>query len=573
MNEATSESWNDRLPLFAAIGLVTGLLSYWLVDTGQPTLWRITLLGLALVAAAMFGLVAERRDVIRSALFALACGAVAGLILWWNGPADRWGASDQWRVVSLVVAVAVAAPLFQAVRAHGLRFPYAAAHDHAWTDAIVWGLAWVFAGVVMVLGWLVGALFGLIGLDFVNRAMEQGWFLAALMGVSAGTGLAQMRAQDAIVGTLQRVVMAVLGVLAPVLGAALLLFLLALPFTGLGALWEATRATTPILLSCLAGAVLLVNAVLGNRPGDEASASPLRYGAMALGLAMVPLALIAAIATGLRIDQYGLTPDRLWALTFVVLASVASVAYLAALLRGRRQWGALVHRANVVLAWLICFAALFLATPLAGFNALATRDQVARLESGAILPERFDWAALRFDFGEPGRRALARLAASPDRAIARAASEASKLENRGQRSDAEMRDQARRALASNVRVLPAGSALPSGLAERLAADSGCLQGGGEQRCTLFLAHADALVINDACFQGEDAAQLRNCADPQRFVLRDGSWEIAAPGGRVPDSGLAAEALKRAYAAGELEVRTVARRQLFVGGEPVGAAFE
>jgi hypothetical protein len=60
----------------------------------------------------------------------------------------------------------------------------------------------------------------------------------------------------------------------------------------------------------------------------------------------------------------------------------------------------------------ISVLALLLSTPLANFGAISTRDQLARLASGKVSPEQFDWAALRFDFGPAGRRALERLASS-----------------------------------------------------------------------------------------------------------------------------------------------------------------
>ena len=72
-----------------------------------------------------------------------------------------------------------------------------------------------------------------------------------------------------MVRLLQRVVTTVLAVLAPVLGVGLILFLVALPFTGLGALWEATKSTTPILLACVIGALILANAVIGNGAEEE----------------------------------------------------------------------------------------------------------------------------------------------------------------------------------------------------------------------------------------------------------------------------------------------------------------
>src|SRR5690606_5398247 len=52
------------------------------------------------------------------------------------------------------------------------------------------------------------------------------------------------------------------------------------------------------------------------------------------------------------------------------------------------------------------------------FGALSARDQLARLQSGEVDVEEFDFAALRWDFGEPGRRALQRLAGSSDARIA-----------------------------------------------------------------------------------------------------------------------------------------------------------
>ncbi len=50
-------------------------------------------------------------------------------------------------------------------------------------------------------------------------------------------------------------------------------------------------------------------------------------------------------------------------------------------------------------------------------------DQVARLKSGAVRPDRFDFAALKFDGGRWGRRALAELSVAtdlPDAAIVNA---------------------------------------------------------------------------------------------------------------------------------------------------------
>src|SRR3546814_17372475 len=68
--------------------------------------------------------------------------------------------------------------------------------------------------------------------------------------------------------------------------------------------------------------------------------------------------------------------------------------------------------------------ALFLATPILSFNALSAHDQVARLEAGRVTPDKFDWAALAFDFGESGKRAMQRLTQSKNDEVARRAKKA-----------------------------------------------------------------------------------------------------------------------------------------------------
>ncbi len=54
--------------------------------------------------------------------------------------------------------------------------------------------------------------------------------------------------------------------------------------------------------------------------------------------------------------------------------------------------------------------ALFLALPILDFGAISARSQLARLESGKIKAEEFDWTAMAFDFGPEGRERLAEIA-------------------------------------------------------------------------------------------------------------------------------------------------------------------
>ncbi|MCW4460425.1 DUF4153 domain-containing protein [Sphingomonas sp. BT-65] len=487
--EEQDERWPLLPVLLAGLGLATGLITHWIIGSDhQPQIsaLRLALLSFVSVSALIFGFVVERSDLRRSILFALGCGLVAALILYFNGATSGWSETEGWRVFSLALAIGIAAPLFQAGRESGFRpISYPAAHDHTWTNAVLWCLSWAFVAVTMLLSFLLAALFQLIGIDFLRDLLEKEWFWRALVGLAFGLGLALLREHSRIVALLRNVAMLVLGVLAPVLAIGLGLFLLALPFTGLQPLWEATKSTTPILLGCVVGALLLVNAVIGNGADDAPRNRVLRWAALVLALVIFPLAVIAQLATGLRIGQYGYTPERLWALTFVILATVVAVAYLVSVVRGRGAWAERVRPVNLNLAILTCAVALLLATPILSFNAISTRDQVARLESGQVAPDKFDWAALAFDFGEPGRAALAKLAASNNPAFRRIAADIAKKKSRWQ-IERTAPDPASRlaALDKRLRILPRAVALPPALREALLGPEAC--GSGDDRpCTLI----------------------------------------------------------------------------------------
>ena len=587
--ELVDKGWRARPLILATIGAVATVLIQQLIDrnSAYPAIrlpvetWRIALAIAIGTGALALGFGMERVRLPWALAFAAFVGAVAGLVFYWNGE-PGWGMVGDWRCASLLLSIAIAVPLFQTARDAGAwRFPYADVHGHAWTNVVLWFACWLFVGIAFALAWLLAALFDLIGLRFLHDLLERHWFMAALVGAGFGGALGLLRERDRVVRLLQRVVTAVLGVLAPVLGAGLLLFLVALPFTGLNALWEATKSTTPILLGCVIGALILANAVIGNGKDEDATNPVLRVGAMALALSALPLAVIAAIATGLRIGQYGLTPDRLWALVFVVIATAYGLAYLVSLARGRMDWASFVRPANLHLAFVVAGIALFLATPILSFNALSTRDQVARLESGGTTIDKFDWAALAFDFGDPGKSALKRLASSKNVAIASRAKATAAQDNRYGAVTVDLAKREADALTKRLRVLPDPVPVPQALREQLTEWNGC---GGESAgpCTVLYKKdsTEALAARDACIAGLTlrtvdqtlTAGSSGCKFTRYRRIGD-AWTMAGTDEERPLDAPQLAALKAGLAAGKVEIRTVPSRQVFVGGVPVGDPFK
>ena len=581
-NEAANAQprWAARPVILGGGGLVAGLLVHCILGPGfhgDATTFQASAATAVILAAGLTGFTLERQRWAWSLLFAAALAVVGALVVAWNGSPRDWSVGEGWRMISLLLAVAIAAPLFQAARDEGTRrFPYPVVHDHAWTNVVLFAACWVFVAIVFALSWLLAMLFDLIKIDLLKELLEKDWFWRALLGLAFGAALGLLREHDGVVRLLQRVVALVLAVLAPVLAIGLVLFVLALPFTGLNALWEATKSTTPILLCCVAGALVLANAVIGNAPGQERRSILLRYGAMGLAAVMLPLATLAAVAVSLRTGQYGFTPERLWAIVFVALACLWGAAYWVALARGRTGWAARVRPLNLALAFAVCGVALVLATPLVSFNAISTRDQVARLESGKVAPEQFDWRALAFDFGPPGRAALARLQASANPAVRTRATEVAQAERRWEVKDTSELSRRRAEVTNNVRMLQPGATLPGGLRERMAHGNSCTR---EQKCgVLLLGDSDALVLDDGCFvapktRPQASAQPVRiaCRDGARYRLADGKWDQDTSGrAPTPEED---RAIVAGYAAGKVEIRTVPRRQVYVGGVPVGAPFE
>ena len=143
------EAWPARAAALAVLGAALGLLLNLLMQEGDNR-WTedpLRLSGASIVAVAGITLAftLERVRWLWSVLFALACGIVVALVFFWNGSPNGWTAGDEWRLFSALLAVAVAAPLFQAVRDAGeWRLGNREIHAHAWTNIVLWGAAWAF---------------------------------------------------------------------------------------------------------------------------------------------------------------------------------------------------------------------------------------------------------------------------------------------------------------------------------------------------------------------------------------------------------------------------------------------
>ena len=565
--------WPLRPWLMAAICAAAGLVLNLLTDVthpATPSAARQAGATFVVIAAVSFVMTVEQRRWLWSLAFALGWGAVAALVGWFTASYNSHPTIFEWPFLSGLFAVLLAAPLFQTVRDEGAwRFPYARLHRHAWTDAVIGAASLGFVGVTFLLAWLIAGLFDLIGIDVVKDLLGESWFGWLLAGFAFGAAVGLLRERDALVATLQRLVMVVLGVLAPVLAAALVLFLASLPFTGLRGLWGSSLPATGLMLLAGAGAVLLANAVIGNGEDDRSLSRVLRISAVALVLAVLPLAIIAALSIGQRIGQYGWTPERIWGVVAVAVAVAYGAAGWWTVAKGRDGFDDLLRPVQTRLALGLCELALFLALPILDFGAISASSQMARLTGGKVDAKQFDWQAMAFDFGPAGRRRLAEIArrAPPDQRRLAAAALISK--NRYEVEN----DLAKRDSLANLdrflRVIPEGAAVTPRLREAIAATRFCRS----DPCVLVMVDQDRAVLAGD-WRGSEAVQSQLLA-----LASDGNWaETSATRMPIPSpvkgqAAVPASAARPNLATAPVEVRTVERRQLYIDGKRVGEAFD
>jgi hypothetical protein len=561
--------WPLRPWIMAAICAAAGLAFHALVDHSyEDTLahWRSALATAVAVAAVVFVLGVELRRWHWALGFALLWGVVLGLIAWQTAAYNLQGSPIEWPFWSGMLAVLVATPLFQTRRdvAPDWRFwklwqmPYDRLHSHAWTDAVIGAASLAFVGIAFLLTFLISEMFHLIGIDLIRDLLNDEWFGWMLAGAAFGGAVGLLRERDKLVATLQRLVMIVLAVLAPVLAAALLIFLLSLAGTGLAKLWASGFSTAALMLAAAAFAVLLANAVIGNGSEDRATNPLLRWAAPVLAVAVLPLAGIAYFSMQLRIGQYGWTPERIWGLIATLIALAYGIIGLWAVVKGRRDFDDVLRPLQQKLAIGVALLALFLALPILDFGAISTRDQMARLNSGAVKIEKFDWAALAFDFGPRGRAALNDLARSPYKDRADAAKAALAAANRwdltGPKGPVLLKP-----IAERLRIIPADRALPAEAIERIAGTYMCSRA---RACVALWLADDRIGVLGQNEPGE-ATQFD-------FVSRnaEGRWVQGDLRRNTPQPQMIDDLSKAT-----ITVETVPQRRIQIDGVPQTATFD
>lgn len=468
-----------------AIGLLQGLTLYalhkswtgstWLSD--QPALYIALVMVAALLPPAA---ILSMRHLSRRALGIWLC--VLTVVLFAAGWYDGWrldlstllpASPEKGPVFKMpssalcqlcVSGLFIAQALMLAAAADGTPIAsYRRYVDTAWKLSVQLLLALLFSGLFWIVLQTGGTLFALIELDILRKLTAQAWFSLPVTTLVFAFALHMGDMRAHMIEGIRRLLLTLLSWLLPV---AMLLsggFLLSLFVTGLRPLWQ-THFASSGLLGAAVLLVLLINTVYqdGLRPWHE-TGRVLTACVRVACLLPLPLVLLTLYAQGMRVAEYGWTVSRVYGALCTGIAAIYAVGYACAAIRrhdGLRQ----IAGTNIVAAFAVLLSFLALMTPVANPARIAVSSQLARLDSGSVVPARFDFRFLRFQGERYGVAALARLSRQQTGTqagmIRQYATQALAARTQWDDTDktGELPD-----LTKNIRMHPDGRALPAGL--------------------------------------------------------------------------------------------------------------
>ncbi|WP_323831612.1 DUF4153 domain-containing protein [Pseudomonas sichuanensis] len=333
---------------------------------------------------------------------------ISGISAWVFAAEPSGWLQMTWCLAAVVLGYIGTAFILAWPTGEGLRLRYEDLFRHAWNNVFILFLAQMLTGLFWQLLWLCALLFSMLGIPQVKEAVESPVFLWLVLPVVFSLGMRMGRENEKVIGLLRGILLTLCRFLLPLGALITVLFTLTLPFTGLQPVWDTGYSTTLLLMLAIIN-LFLVNGVF--QEGHQGSVYPVALKRLvnASLLCLPVLVGLAAYASWMRIDQYGLTPSRIMALLLVGVMQAHGLAAAWAVLASRQGWLSSLRVSNPWIALLSAALVVLFYTPLLAPQALSAKNQVERLVSGRTPVSEFDARNLYHDLGQPGRDAFEQL--------------------------------------------------------------------------------------------------------------------------------------------------------------------
>ncbi|MGB8841807.1 MAG: DUF4153 domain-containing protein [Aliidongia sp.] len=284
--------------------------------------------------------------------------------------------------------------------------------DTAWQLGVQIVLTASFVGLFWGILELGAILFTLVKIDFFRDLIAHRWFAYPATTLALALAVQVTDVQPALIRGARTLALALFSWLLPLLSVILLGFLCSLPFISLAPLWQA-HAGTRLFLTATALLVFLINCCYQDGSAETVMPRLKRLAGTIAAIELVPLVGLSIWALSLRVAQYGWTIERIMAASAIVILLCYAAGYSAAAVQAP-IWMKRIEITNFVAAYLILAVTLALFSPIADPSRLMVASQVARLESGRVPVDKFDFAALKSDGARWGIAALNELSKVTD---------------------------------------------------------------------------------------------------------------------------------------------------------------
>ena len=350
-------------------------------------------------------------------LFNLLLGLTAVLLIFWLYRLWSWYSpnvgnfdvvpSQKSDLIRVSMTVFLLIPFFQCrIAAWSWKFPYSEIFFQFCRNLFLLFQSSIVIAVFWGLLVTAGLLFDIVGLDQIPFLIFNPLIAVPLSSLTIAISISVAIKHPGI-DSLGRWILSVLAWLLPFFSVLSMIFLLCLPYSGLKTLWSTGQASTLMLLLQF-GTLILTNAAWldGSKPAFK---SPFVNFLANFSLICLPFYFILCVySVGLRIQQYGLSTDRIQAMFLVVVTGIWGLGYAGAILLGR--WPRAIGKVNMISVLFMAVIVTLMNSPILDPARLAAFNQAGRLQSGKISPDEFDYIYTRFHLGRYGNQVLETLA-------------------------------------------------------------------------------------------------------------------------------------------------------------------
>lgn len=278
---------------------------------------------------------------------------------------------------------------------------YSSLFKLSWRNFIIFGECCLFVLIFWAILHLGAGLFSVLEIEFFTELLKKSWFVIPVLNLAFGFAIIVFRNITFTVDNISTILQTLIKFLLPALTIVSLGFLATLPFTGLEALWK-TGTGSLLVMWLQALTLFFVNAVYQDDSNERPYHSIL-HRLIFIGVAILPIySLISFYGLWLRIDQYGLTVERCWAVLICLLLACFSFGYLIGIIKKRDAWLETLSKVNISMGIVLLVFMLLVNSPLLNFQSISAKSQLSRLHNGEITLDDFDYKYFDRALGRQG---------------------------------------------------------------------------------------------------------------------------------------------------------------------------